>query len=292
MLLNVKGITSETTNCHKAVRLWIIQQTGLCSAPQRRRLFMGLISCMLEVSSTESPRVRTGITSLYLSWKVGNYFHLFVPFQTEVFYNYKPDRADKWIWGGGRPSGRKEGIVLAAVKMKNIKRHSTDDSNLAEPLQGYLTSHIKQGNGFFGKQNNDNIFLAATLERNCLLHFRNDRIWVIKDWISVFVVIFNTLKEQETMRSSWRWIQERLKWKVKRSPCHLSYDVLSGQKLHIHGNRDSYFDLQLKQTTVKIRHIVLLVTSFHSLLCSHFGWSFVPKNTWFTSLFVLFSSHP
>lgn len=32
--------------------------------------------------------------------------------------------------------------------MENIKQHSTDDCNLAKPLQGYLTRHIKQGDCF------------------------------------------------------------------------------------------------------------------------------------------------
>lgn len=65
-----------------------------------------------------------------------------------MFYNYRPDRADKWCWRGVRPSGRQKGIVLAEVKMENIKRYSTDDCNLTKPLQGYLTRHIKQGEGF------------------------------------------------------------------------------------------------------------------------------------------------
>lgn len=32
--------------------------------------------------------------------------------------------------------------------MENIKRYSTNDCNLTKPLQGYLTRHIKQGDGF------------------------------------------------------------------------------------------------------------------------------------------------
>lgn len=117
----------------------------------------------------------TSITSLNLGQKNNKwcpFVHIvFKAFQ--VFYNYKAERAEKWCWQGGRPSGRQKGIVLSVVKMKNIKRYSADDCNLAKALQGYLTRHIKQGNSFFGKQNSDNIRLAAVLGQNCLLHFSN-----------------------------------------------------------------------------------------------------------------------
>ena len=131
--------------------------TPLCNptcVPYRHTLmkFIGSTCCHFKCHLTENSACTDWncIYFIYLSQKKKSIISICLyPFRLfEVFYNYRPDRADKWCWRGVRPSGRQKGIVLAEVKMENIKRYSTDDCNLTKPLQGYLTRHIKQGEGF------------------------------------------------------------------------------------------------------------------------------------------------
>lgn len=94
--------------------------------------------------------VQIKITSL---WK-GIISICLYPFRLfELFYKYRPDRADTWCWRGIRPSGRQKEIVLAAAKMENIKWYWINDCNLTKPLQEYLTRHTNWATAFWkGKQ--------------------------------------------------------------------------------------------------------------------------------------------